>query len=257
MNSEIDKVYIINLKSRPDRRKHMSKILDIMKIPKSRVTYVDATDRNKINWKKALKSLDYNRPFDTFLNKSTWNKVHQDDNATKGQIGNFLSHLRVWNQVARQKPGKYLILEDDICPTKYWFKNVENKRLLSKVGDAQFIYLGDCFRDGKSKINISVSGTDQKLIRMYAECLHAYMITNNFGRIIVGSINIQNEIFPLKLPSDRWLPGFLESMNIPFYNFKIPLVIQHPDLSGNSNIEYENSTENYDTEQNKYLCVNK
>jgi len=253
MISEIDKVYIINLKNRTDRKREMNKILKIMKIPKTKIKYIEATNRNKTNWKKALKFLNYNKPFNTFLNKSTWNKVDKKDNLIKGQIGNFLSHLRVWSLIGKEKPGKYLILEDDICPTKYWFRNRENKTLLNKVKDSQFIYLGDCFRSGRSSVNISVGKSNQKLIRVYAECLHAYIITNNFGRIINGSINIPREIFPLKLPSDNWLPNFLEFMNIPFYNFKIPLIIQNPNISGESSIEYEGD-EDYDREQDMYSC---
>lgn len=232
MNDLIDLVLVINLKSRLDRKQHMKSMLKLMGISDKKIVFMEATTRDNESWKAALKEIGYD--YNGFLNKSTINQTNSKNkdiyNNIRGRIGNFLSHIRCWTKVGRFSEFKrVLVLEDDICPTKHWYSPNAVKLLEQVENDYQFVYFGDCFRLDDTALSKPVSVKDQTLVRHWAECAHAYLITTTFGKIINSSHDV---LFPLKLPSDNWLPSFLMYYRIPFYNFKHQLVIQNRSLYG-------------------------
>ena len=189
MEKYIDLVLVINLKSRPDRRKNMNKVFKIMGIPKRKVKFIEATTRDDASWKKALKEVGYTGAFSSFLPKGYRTKVNSSNEKTRnyarGQIGNFLSHLRCWSMVGEMKGYKnVLVLEDDVCPTKYWFDKSATNLFKKVKDDYQLIYIGDCFKEDKLNTVCTLKNGNNELVRQRASCNHACLINTTFGMII-------------------------------------------------------------------------
>lgn len=242
MNKFFDHVFVINLETSKDRKSAMKKSLKTMGISSKKITFIKATDRTDKSWRKSLKEIGF-RDFHSFLSKSYQKKVTgKRQKFWRGAIGNFLSHLRIWTMIGSLKySGRFLILEDDICPTKYWFSK-ESVKLLKKVPDAQFIYLGDCYRE-RNKLKQRITVRNNELLRGPADCLHAYMITTSFGMTIKGALD---KFFPLRDASDSFLKYFMETYSIPWYNCKNALIVQRgaPSDIGAGNASYEQYYDN-------------
>nr|CAH7758151.1 unnamed protein product [Callosobruchus chinensis] len=96
-----DKIYMINLKRRHERRKRMLKCFDELGLD---VELVDAVDGQALN--------------ESFLGKIKFMPGFSDPYHKRpmklGEIGCFLSHFNVWRDVVANKYKTVLILEDDI-----------------------------------------------------------------------------------------------------------------------------------------------
>jgi len=99
-----DRIFCINLLRRPDRKAKMDKIFKLHGI--GPVEYPGAVDGHKIT----QEYLDENgiRPLAGFVDP-----FHKRT-LTKGEIGCFLSHWRLWLHVVKYKHERILILEDDL-----------------------------------------------------------------------------------------------------------------------------------------------
>ena len=92
---KIDKIFIINLKSRDDRLKNMELLVDTLNIDKNNIEIFEAVvgkELNEINDILSISSLD------TLYNKSTNHK----DIRTKGAIGCYLSHYKIWEKIVNE-----------------------------------------------------------------------------------------------------------------------------------------------------------
>jgi len=243
---DIVKVYIINLKHRTDRKKNVSKHLINMGFSKKKIKFINATDRSQESWIKSLNEIfsNYSRPqiansenIHHFIGKKyvdiIRNGTENERKKVQGEIGCSLSHLRIHSMIYKQKIfGNYLILEDDIVPTKYWYDYGVNDSLINK-SKSMLTYVGDCFRtDVELNKKITISGSKQQLVSYITFCTHAYIINNAFSVVINGYLN---KIFPLRMPVDWVLPSLLKDLRIPFYIFKEPLLDQ--DLSFETDIQ--------------------
>ncbi len=256
MLSSIDKVYVINLKSRTDRRKLMKENLRNMGIPARKIEFVEATTRDKSSWDKALKEIGRTRK--DFLSPSVSKKLNSKKvKGTQGAIGNSLSHIRVWSKVAQKKPGYYMVLEDDVCSSKHWFEKSKDQLFDKIKNDFQFLYLGDCWREGYEDLTgYSPTQGSQKLIRDYTYCLHAYIITPAFGMAIDSLCRnpSQRQLFPLlTIPTDKWLPKFLIDYKISWWIYKKPLIIQINELE--SDIPFGDDRWDIDPETQNLQCA--
>lgn len=98
-----DQIYLINLKRRPDRRVKMEYLFDQLGIE---AKYFEAVDGKQLN-KTYLDSINvkqlpgYSDPY------------HKRD-LKMGEIGCFLSHYFIWQDMVANKYEKILIFEDDI-----------------------------------------------------------------------------------------------------------------------------------------------
>jgi len=99
-----DRIFCINLLRRPDRKAKMEKIFKLHGI--GPVEFPGAVDGHKIT----QEYLDENgiRPLAGFVDP-----FHKRT-LTKGEIGCFLSHWRLWLHVVKYKHERILILEDDL-----------------------------------------------------------------------------------------------------------------------------------------------
>ena len=129
-----DKIYCINLKRRPDRLNRMVETFKLHGI--GPITYPGAVDGHKIT----QKWLDDNgiAPLAGFIDPFHGRTL------TKGEIGCFLSHWRLWLHQVKYGYEKILILEDDLRFEPAF--NLISQRLMNDVEkvkpDWDLVYFG-------------------------------------------------------------------------------------------------------------------
>uniref|UniRef100_A0A1I7ZVK3 Glycosyltransferase 25 family member n=1 Tax=Steinernema glaseri TaxID=37863 RepID=A0A1I7ZVK3_9BILA len=127
-----DQIYLINLKRRPERRKKMNAILQLLGID---YTYWEATDGNQLEKDEYAEKIKIMPGYEDPYYKRT---------LKKGEIGCFLSHYRIWKDVIEHNYQRVLVFEDDLR-----FLHNGTQRLLETMEDIDFhetewdlIYLG-------------------------------------------------------------------------------------------------------------------
>jgi len=100
-----DHIYCINMKSCVARKEHMIKEFEKIKVDKNQYDFIEAVNGNTS--KKVEK-----------LVKSGKLKKTSKELLSKRQIGNWLSHISVWETIVEQNNLLTLICEDDLCFTK-------------------------------------------------------------------------------------------------------------------------------------------
>ncbi|CAG9770550.1 unnamed protein product [Ceutorhynchus assimilis] len=125
-----DKIYMINLKRRPDRRKRMHKCFDELGLE---VETVDAVDGKLLN-ETFLQSLQFMPDFQDPYHKRPMKL---------GEIGCFLSHLEVWQEIVKNNYHTTLVLEDDVKFESFFRTRVENVMSeVLKISDWDLVYFG-------------------------------------------------------------------------------------------------------------------
>ncbi|KAK6746050.1 hypothetical protein RB195_012271 [Necator americanus] len=96
---DVDKIYMINLNRRPERRAKMEKIFQILGVD---ATHWEATDGQDLPDNFVYELLPgYLDPFHNRPMKA-------------GEIGCFLSHYRIWQDVVRLGLSRVIVFEDDL-----------------------------------------------------------------------------------------------------------------------------------------------
>jgi len=195
---QVNHVYLINLKRRPDRlndfldsynqcgltQKQLTKfngvdgsVLDIQTVPLTSLAILEL---------KQLETIGFR---------------YKHYQLTKGAIGCFLSHVKVWEHILSSEKNCALIFEDDARPPPN-FKRMINKSMANIPSDWDIILFGkhcyDCEDKGKYlKVN--------KFI-----LLHSYMISKR------GILKIFNEsnLFPISQQLDAYLSEISSIINI-------------------------------------------
>jgi GR25 family glycosyltransferase involved in LPS biosynthesis len=106
---KIDKIFIINLKSKNDRLKNMRLLVDTLNFDKDKIEIFEAVVGKELKDEKINNILSISS-LDTLYNKSTNHK----DIRTKGAIGCYLSHYKIWEKVINNNLNNVLIFEDEL-----------------------------------------------------------------------------------------------------------------------------------------------
>ncbi|XP_045464720.1 glycosyltransferase 25 family member isoform X1 [Harmonia axyridis] len=125
-----DRIFMINLLRRPERRRRMVQCFDELGLD---VTIIDAVDGRELN-DTTLKSISFMPDFIDPYHKRPM---------TLGEIGCFLSHYNIWKEIVANKYEKTLVLEDDIRFEPYFRLKVKN--LMNEINvrpDWDLIYFG-------------------------------------------------------------------------------------------------------------------
>jgi len=191
-----DKIYVINLKKRHDRRQRM-----LLNFPELELTFIEAVDANDIDQRQLIEEGSLNTRF--------------QDPAGMVTIGVFacaLSHKKAWDQALRDGVTDALILEDDVQSI---FKLVEErtfseyyKGVLDEVSnlDWDLVNLGKKteYQDGIHvgnylmipRFNTNYNGA------------HSYAITSKMAK------ELSDNYFPITYAADVYLEQFCKSHNI-------------------------------------------
>nr|XP_046264773.1 procollagen galactosyltransferase 2 [Scatophagus argus] len=128
-----DEIFLINLKRRSDRRDRMLSTLAVLGI---NATLTEAVDG------KALNSSQLHAMGVDML--PGYKDPYSDRVLTKGEIGCFLSHYNIWQQVVQRELQQVLVLEDDVrFEPRFCHKLVTVMENIKKVGlEWDLIYVG-------------------------------------------------------------------------------------------------------------------
>lgn len=125
-----DKIYMINLKRRPDRRQRMQHCFDELGIE---VETLDAVDGQTLN-ETFLKTLTFMRDFEDPYHKRPMKL---------GEIGCFLSHYQIWEKIIENQYQVTLVLEDDIRFESFFKAKVEHVMAeLQQIPNWDLVYFG-------------------------------------------------------------------------------------------------------------------
>ncbi|KAG7174641.1 Glycosyltransferase 25 family member-like [Homarus americanus] len=127
-----DQIYLISLVRRPERRERMKHCFDELGLD---VKTFDAVDGKKLN-DSYLRQLGV-KQMTTY--KDPWSKRDM----TFGEIGCFLSHYFIWEDIVRNGYEKVLLFEDDIRFEPYFREKVKHMIYhANRLVDWDLIYLG-------------------------------------------------------------------------------------------------------------------
>ena len=217
------KVLVINLKEREDRLKLFRSCN-----PNIDFEVASAVDGKQVSYKKLLElGFDVNHD---------WVDPLLETPLTRGEVGCFLSHWRIWEKcIARNE--KVLVLEDDARLTEQF--DYEEINQLSETYD--FLYLG--WKEMEESIPLS-----DKLVKpVYPYWTLGYVITPNAARILVNEAAKKNII-----PVDEYLPKKMPDLRVAGYSENVVNPVSRYEL--NSDVL---GTDRYDyfLDFNTHLCT--
>jgi collagen beta-1,O-galactosyltransferase len=125
-----DKIFMINLVRRPERRKRMKMCFDELGLL---VTIVDAVDGKALN----ASVLQQISPLPEYADP------YHKRPMTLGEIGCFLSHYNIWREIVRNGYETTLVLEDDIRFESFFRSKVLNVMTeVKRVSGWDLVYFG-------------------------------------------------------------------------------------------------------------------
>ena len=182
----VDDIYVINLVRRESRRKRMIKCLEILGIDAKIWKAFDGKEMTEEFIKsKGIKVMDgYLDPF------------HKRP-VTFGEIGCFLSHYTIWEDIIQRNLSKVIVLEDDVR----FERNFKNrwKKSLSVFDEHKydFLYLGRQIRYSSNESLIDGLFVSP----FYSYWTIGYMITKRGALKLIDAKPLEN-----LLPVDEFLP---------------------------------------------------
>lgn len=198
---DVEKIYMINLKRRPERRARMEKIFSILGVD---VTYWEATDGRNLPSDYQYHVLPgYLDPFHKRPIKA-------------GEIGCFLSHYRVWRDVLRHGLQRVIVFEDDL---RFSYDGLERIREVLEDLDASkmdwdLIYLGRKKQGDQDEVWVS---NHRHLSTVgYSYWTLGYILSAEGARRLLYAKPLRNllpvdEYFPImfdKHPNKEWSARF-------------------------------------------------
>ncbi|XP_068105919.1 inactive glycosyltransferase 25 family member 3-like [Hyperolius riggenbachi] len=186
----LDEIFLINLLRRPERRERMLRSLHEMDIS---CQVVDAVDGSSLN-SSDIKRMGVNLLpgfYDPFSGRTL----------TKGEVGCFLSHYKIWQQIVDMQLQVTLVFEDDVRFGTFFKRKV--MRLLDEIRttnlDWDLIYIGrkQVTTDPEQPVN----GIRNLVIADYSYWTLCYMISLQGAQKLLSA-----EPLSKMMPVDEFLP---------------------------------------------------
>ena len=118
---------------------------------------------------------------------------------TMGEIGCFMSHFKIWQQMVEQNQPEVLILEDDIRFEPYFMERADEIMQEARtIGGWDLIYFG---RKRLQENEIFLKGSDNFVLVSYTYWTLGYVITLEGAKKLLAS-----EPLTRMLPVDEYLP---------------------------------------------------
>jgi len=208
--SKFDKTYLINLERRPDRLERFMKTYresDMKNISLSKINGVDGSeiDINKVPLSEVAKGELKQIETTGFRSK------HYQ--LTRGAIGCYLSHVKVWKDIIENEHAHGLIFEDDVnLPVD--INEQIHKSMKDVPKDWDIILFGFHCKDCQNMNNY------RKVKRFIL--LHCYAISNT----AVVKILKTKSLFPIQQQIDSYLSELSEDI-LNIYTVKNPIIHQN------------------------------
>ncbi|KAI4482603.1 hypothetical protein M0804_008456 [Polistes exclamans] len=233
----LDNIYMINLLRRSERRTRMYRLLEELG---AQVETFNAVDGSKLS-EEDLNKLDVKL-------MAEYEDPYHKRPMTTGEIGCFLSHYYIWNQVLNNKYERVMILEDDISFEPFFRQKLYF--LLSELSTLQIpwdlIYIGR--KRLIEKDESWVEGSKYLVNAAYSYWTLGYILSATGARKLVEAKPLQNII-----PVDEYIPILSNAhpredwkKHYPVRNLKVlstnPLLIHPTHYTGD--LGYISDTEN-------------
>lgn len=195
---KVNHIYLINLKRRPDRLKDFIESYNTCGLNKKQLTKFNAVDGGVLDIKTVpLTSLAILE----LKQLETIGFRYKHYQLTKGAIGCFMSHVKVWEHILSSGKNSALIFEDDARPPPN-FKRLINKTMTTIPDDWDIVLFGKHCYDCEDK------GAYLKVNKFIL--LHSYMISK---KCILKIFN-ENNLFPISQQLDSYLSEISNIINI-------------------------------------------
>ncbi|TKS74494.1 Procollagen galactosyltransferase 2 [Collichthys lucidus] len=186
-----DKIFLINLKRRLDRRTRMLKTMTSLGLY---ATLTDAVDGKALNTSQ-LQALGIEM-------MPRYKDPYSGRVLTRGEIGCFLSHHSIWNQVLERGLQSVLVLEDDVRFEPRFKRRMQ--AIMDDINKAQLDW--DLIYVGRKRMQVqqpeqSVDGVNNLVKADYSYWTLGYALSQQGARKLLAAD-------PLKrmLPVDEFLP---------------------------------------------------
>uniref|UniRef100_A0A0R3RHK0 Glycosyltransferase 25 family member n=1 Tax=Elaeophora elaphi TaxID=1147741 RepID=A0A0R3RHK0_9BILA len=186
---DVDKIYVINLERRNDRK---AKMMELLKLMGYEYTWWKATDGHHLDSEHLYKEIKFLPGYEDPYYKRPMKK---------GEVGCFLSHYRIWQEVDEKKLSRVIVFEDDL---RFSINSTDLlKELIEDIDNSgiewDLIYLGRKRLEGANEN--WVAGHRHLSTVDYSYWTLGYMLSLNGARKLLGGD-------PLKklVPVDEYIP---------------------------------------------------
>lgn len=203
----LDEIYLINLKRRPERRLRMKKVLNMQMVDYKLFDAVDSHSLNTTYLKKL--GIDVLPGFvDPYKERSL----------TRGEIGCFLSHFTIWQEVLEKEYAQILILEDDIRFEPGFVRKMKN--LLEKIKIFDFEW--DLIYIGRKRLKVDqpedpVPDFDDLVVAGYSYWTLGYLLSYTGAQKLIDGNPLGRMV-----PVDEYLPIMYDTHPIARYSDQFP-----------------------------------
>ncbi|XP_011877481.1 PREDICTED: glycosyltransferase 25 family member isoform X1 [Vollenhovia emeryi] len=185
----LDRIYMINLLRRPERRKRMQTLFKELGI---RAEIIDAVDGRTLNESSLKESGVVPMP--------EYSDPYHKRPMTMGEIGCFLSHYFVWQKVLEHGYKSIMVLEDDVRFEPFFRQKVDY--VLAELSDLgiewDLIYMG---RKRLVKSENLVNGSKFLVRAGYSYWTLGYILSDSGAKKLIGAMPLGKLI-----PVDEFLP---------------------------------------------------
>jgi GR25 family glycosyltransferase involved in LPS biosynthesis len=227
INDNINEIYVINLKKRPERLELFKKNYKLIRDYK----IIDAINGNELDkeYINTIIGTEAKKTLNDFYKYNIIRKYHYEL-SSYGAIGCYLTHINVWTEIIKSNKQNALIFEDDAKVSNINYFDL-NKRLRLLPDDwdiyllinPDFCYLKEPLKDNRNLFKVK---------RFFL--LHAYIININGCKKIIEN----GKLFPINQQIDHHLSelALINKLNIyihdklPYYN----TINQESDIQINS-----------------------
>lgn len=195
---KIDAIYLMNLERRPDRLTDFMNNYNNTDLRNIQLTKMFAVDGSKLDI-KSIPLTDMAKLELKQLETTGFRYKHYQ--LTRGAIGCYLSHVKIWENMLKTNQDIVLIFEDDARPPPNIMFAI-NKIISDIPKDWDIILLGKFCHDCEEY------ETYLKMKRFIL--LHAYIISKKAVEKIIGT----NSLFPISQQLDAYLSEISTTLNI-------------------------------------------
>lgn len=205
-----DHIYLINLDRRPDRLERFMKTYNASDMKDMSLSKISAIDGSEIDISKIPLSEVAKGELKQIETTGFRSKHYQ---LTRGAIGCYLSHVKVWRDVIENGDSHALIFEDDVNVPKDITQRIEQS-IKNIPKDWDIVLFGFHCKDCENMTNY------RKVNRFIL--LHCYIISNT---AILKILKTQS-LFPIQQQIDSYLSELAEDV-LNIYTVKNPIVNQN------------------------------
>lgn len=201
-----DQIYLVNLKRRPDRLQRMQACFEELGIDYKLIEAVDGKQLTK----NYLEALDIKQC-------ANYKDPYSGRDLTYGEIGCFMSHYKIWEDVVQNSHQKVIVFEDDIR-FETFFKIALNNVMIdlhnSGVDNWDMIYLGR--KRLRKDLEPTVKDTVNLVWPSYSYWTLSYILSISGAQKLLNQRPLNrlvpvDEYLPImfdKHPSEEWKKNF-------------------------------------------------